>query len=45
MMIATASAETAGDVILGQLMARVGEDPFGGADLDQVAQMKVRGAL
>src|SRR5579863_2703825 len=43
--IARASAEAAGDVVLGQAMPRIGEHFVGLADLDQLAQVKVRRAL
>jgi len=39
------SAEPAGDIVLGQPVPGVGEDPLGRADLDQVAEVEVGGAL
>src|SRR6516165_5401428 len=39
------SAEPPGNVVLGEAMARVGEDAIGLTDFDQLAEMKVRGAL
>ena len=37
--------ESAGDVIFGQAMSWIGEYPFSGAHFDQIAQMKIGGAL
>src|SRR6516165_6796981 len=39
------SAESPGNVVLGEAVARVGEQPIGLADLDQLTEMEVRGAL
>jgi hypothetical protein len=38
-------SETTGDVILGQLVPGAGEDPIGGSNFDEVAQVKVGCAL
>ena len=38
-------AEATGDVVLGEAVARVGEDAVGIADLDQLTQVEVGGAL
>ena len=45
LVIQPALAEAAGDVILRQLVAGIGEDALGGADLDQVAEMEIGRAL
>src|SRR5215472_7316611 len=39
------SAEPTGDVVLGEAVARVGEQAIGLTDLDQLAEMEVRRAL
>ena len=39
------SAEPAGDVVLGEAVARIGEYAIGVTDLDELAEVEVRGAL
>src|SRR6266480_5558905 len=39
------SPESAGDVVLGEAVPRVGEYPVGGAHLDQLSEVEVRSAL
>ncbi len=39
------SAETAGDVVFGQLVLGIGENLIGFADFDQIAEMEISGAL
>src|SRR5204862_6862808 len=39
------SAESSGDVVFRETVARVGEHPVGSSDLDQLPEMEVPGAL
>src|SRR4029077_18328783 len=44
-VVCTASPETAGDVVLGQFLLGIGEDPVSRPHLDQIAEMEIPGAL